>query len=220
MKILAGLQRADLDGSNVESLRELNNTPYGIAVDGLNEKLYVTNSRGKIQRMDLDGRDFEWNFITNLDSPNGIAVDVAAGKIYWTEAGKIRRANLNGRSRQDVVTGIGSLAGIALSVAPVNDEDAPAAPGAIAATADATALQANYPNPFNPETWIPYQLQHAADVTVTIYDLRGTIVRQLLLGHQPAGVYHSRSRAAHWDGRNNLGEPGRQWSLFLYVDCR
>ena len=208
------LQRADLDGSNVESVRTLNNVPYGIAVDGSNEKLYVTNSRGKIQQMDLDGRDFEWNFITNLDSPNGIAVDVAAGKIYWTEAGKIRRANLNGSSRQDVVTGIGSLAGIALSVAPV--EDAPAAPGAAAIAPNATALHANYPNPFNPETWIPYQLQHAADVTVTIYDLRGTIVRQLLLGHQPAGVYHSRSRAAHWDGRNNLGEPVAS-GLYFYT---
>ena len=210
------LQRADLDGSNVELVRALNNLPQGIAVDASNGKLYVTNSRGKIQRMNLDGRDFEWNFITNLDSPNGIAVDVAAGKIYWTEAGKIRRANLNGRNRQDVVTGIGALAGIALSVAPVNDDDAPAAPGAIAATSDATALHANYPNPFNPETWIPYQLQHAADVTVTIYDLRGTIVRQLLLGHQPAGVYHSRSRAAHWDGRNNLGEPVAS-GLYFYT---
>ena len=210
------LQRADLDGSNVETVRELNNLPYGIAVDGSNEKLYVTNSRGKIQRMNLDGKNFEWNFITNLDSPNGIAVDVAAGKVYWTEEGRIRRANLNGRNRQDVVTGIGTLAGIALSVAPVNDDDAAAAPGAAAATSDATALQANYPNPFNPETWIPYQLQHAADVTVTIYDLRGTVVRQLLLGHQPAGVYHSRSRAAHWDGRNNLGEPVAS-GLYFYT---
>ena len=210
---------ADLDGSNVASVRELNNVPQGIAVDGSNGKLYVTNSRGKIQRMNIDGKNFEWNFITDLDSPNGIAVDVAAGKIYWTEAGKIRRANLNGRSRQDVVTGIGSLSGIALSVAPVNDDDdddAAAAPKAVAATSDATALQANYPNPFNPETWIPYQLQHAADVTVTIYDLRGTIVRQLLLGHQPAGVYHSRSRAAHWDGRNNLGEPVAS-GLYFYT---
>ena len=200
------VQRADLDGSNVASVRELNNVPNGIAVDGSNGKLYVTNDQGRIQRMNLNGKSYEWNFITNLDSPQGIAVDVAAGKIYWTEADKIRRANLDGSNRQDVVTGIGSLAGIALSVAPVNN-DAPAAPGAVAATSEATALHANYPNPFNPETWIPYQLQHAADVTVTIYDLRGTIVRQLLLGHQPAGVYHSRSRAAHWDGRNALGEP-------------
>ena len=209
------IQRADLDGSNVASVRELNNVPYGIAVDGSNGKLYVTNDRGKIQRMNLDGSNYEWNFIIKLDSPLGIAVDVAAGKVYWTEEGTIRRANLNGSNRQDVVTGIESLAGIALSVAPVSME-APAAPAAAAIAPNATALHANYPNPFNPETWIPYQLQHAADVTVTIYDMRGMTVRQLLLGHQPAGVYHSRSRAAYWDGRNNLGEPVAS-GLYFYT---
>ena len=68
------------------------------------------------------------------------------------------------------------------------------------------ALLANYPNPFNPETWIPYQLSKSADVTLTIYNMRGVVVRQLKLGHQPAGAYLSRSRAIHWDGRNSIGE--------------
>ena len=67
---------------------------------------------------------------------------------------------------------------------------------------DNTALLSNFPNPFNPETWIPYQLAKSADVTLTIYDIRGRVVRTLLLGHQPAGFYQSRSKAAHWDGRN------------------
>ena len=70
-----------------------------------------------------------------------------------------------------------------------------------------TALLANYPNPFNPETWIPYQLATPVDVTVTIYDINGSIVRTLILGHQSAGVYHSQERAAYWDGRNAQGEP-------------
>ena len=69
-----------------------------------------------------------------------------------------------------------------------------------------TALLHNYPNPFNPETWIPYQLAHAADVTLTIYDMNGQVVRRLALGHQAAGMYRSRSRAAYWNGRNHLGE--------------
>ena len=69
-----------------------------------------------------------------------------------------------------------------------------------------TALLSNYPNPFNPETWIPYQLAAATDVTVTIYDVRGVVVRRLALGHQTVGFYQSRARAAHWDGRNQLGE--------------
>ena len=69
-----------------------------------------------------------------------------------------------------------------------------------------TALLANYPNPFNPETWIPYHLANPSGVTITIYDIRGTIVRRLNLGHQHEGYYTSRSRAAYWDGRNAIGE--------------
>ena len=69
-----------------------------------------------------------------------------------------------------------------------------------------TALLANYPNPFNPETWIPYHLSNDADVTLTIYDTKGVLVRQLDLGHQQAGYYTNRTRAAYWDGRNHLGE--------------
>ena len=67
-------------------------------------------------------------------------------------------------------------------------------------------LLPNYPNPFNPETWIPYQLADPADVTVAIYTPDGKIVRRLALGHKPIGIYQSKSRAAYWDGRNNIGE--------------
>ncbi len=72
---------------------------------------------------------------------------------------------------------------------------------------DETALLHNYPNPFNPETWIPYQLAEPAEVTLTIYAVNGTVVRRLALGHQPAGIYQTRTRAAYWDGKNDLGEP-------------
>jgi flagellar hook assembly protein FlgD len=67
-------------------------------------------------------------------------------------------------------------------------------------------LQPNYPNPFNPETWIPYQLATPAEVTLTIYDMNGEVVRRLDVGHQAAGLYQSRSRAVYWDGRNQRGE--------------
>ena len=70
-----------------------------------------------------------------------------------------------------------------------------------------TALLANYPNPFNPETWIPYQLAKPANVTLTIYSVEGALVRTLAIGYQAAGPYHSRNRAAFWDGRNAFGEP-------------
>ena len=70
-----------------------------------------------------------------------------------------------------------------------------------------TALLPNYPNPFNPETWIPYQLSEPADVTLNIYAVNGTLVRTLLLGYQPPGYYRNKNQAAYWDGCNNLGEP-------------
>ena len=69
-----------------------------------------------------------------------------------------------------------------------------------------TALHANYPNPFNPETWIPYQLATPAEVKLTIYDMNGGVVRRLEVGHQAAGMYRSRNRALYWDGRNERGE--------------
>ena len=72
---------------------------------------------------------------------------------------------------------------------------------------DKTALLPNYPNPFNPETWIPYHLAEPADVTVRIYAADGVLVRTLALGHQVAGIYESRTRAAYWDGKNGVGEP-------------
>ena len=74
------------------------------------------------------------------------------------------------------------------------------------ATPDKTVLFSNFPNPFNPETWIPYQLAEPAEVTLTIYNMRGVIVRALKLGHKSAGMYTSRSRAIHWDGRDMFGE--------------
>ena len=74
-------------------------------------------------------------------------------------------------------------------------------------TPEETLLLANYPNPFNPETWIPYQLSKSGSVNVSIYAADGKLVRTLTLGHQAAGIYESRSRAVYWDGRNDLGEP-------------
>jgi arylsulfatase A-like enzyme len=70
-----------------------------------------------------------------------------------------------------------------------------------------TVLLPNYPNPFNPETWIPYDLAEDSDVEIRIYNLRGESVRRLSIGFQVAGTYRSRSRAAYWDGRNTVDEP-------------
>ena len=69
-----------------------------------------------------------------------------------------------------------------------------------------TALLPNYPNPFNPETWIPYRLAEDGFVTLTIYDPRGRVIRRLDVGHQTASVYESRAQAIYWDGRNEVGD--------------
>ena len=70
-----------------------------------------------------------------------------------------------------------------------------------------TVLLPNYPNPFNPETWIPYDLAEDANVHFHIYNATGESIRRLSLGFQTAGTYRTRSRAAYWDGRNAVGEP-------------
>ena len=69
-----------------------------------------------------------------------------------------------------------------------------------------TQLFANYPNPFNPETWIPYELATDTNVRITIYNAQGVVIRTLELGQQAPGYYVGRDRAAYWDGRNALGE--------------
>ncbi len=306
-KHTGSVRRADLDGSNVESVRELNNVPYGITVDASKGKLYVTNSRGNVQRFNVDGSNFEGNFIVKLDSPQDIAIDAAGRKVYWTDRNGIQRANLDGSNIQDVVTGLMAPGAIAISGATATETTPPAttaaqskydvdgdgtignvdavlvagalgtnnlqydlnadgsvdfldlllifanfeetagAPSGIvmkftavqidnireqielleatndrspealrtlvylrrllaSASPAKTQLLANYPNPFNPETWIPYELETDAHVRIVIYNTRGTVVRQLDLGHQREGYYTGKGRAAYWDGRNAVGE--------------
>ena len=76
----------------------------------------------------------------------------------------------------------------------------------VTARPEKTQLLANYPNPFNPETWIPYELATDTNVRLTIYNTQGVVIRTLQFGHQSAGYYTERDRAAYWDGRNALGE--------------
>ena len=82
-----------------------------------------------------------------------------------------------------------------------------------------TQLLSNYPNPFNPETWIPYRLAEDAFVTLTIYNQTGQIVRTLDVGHQTAAVYESRSKAIYWDGRNGLGEQVASGVYFYHLSA-
>ena len=82
-----------------------------------------------------------------------------------------------------------------------------------------TELLHNYPNPFNPETWIPYRLTEDAFVALTIYDGSGQVVRTLDVGHQVAAVYESRSKAIYWDGRNDVGEQVASGVYFYHLSA-
>ena len=82
-----------------------------------------------------------------------------------------------------------------------------------------TELLANYPNPFNPETWIPYRLAEEAFVTLAIYDLSGRLVRTLDVGHRIASAYENRSKAIYWDGRNGLGEQVASGVYFYHLSA-
>lgn len=83
-----------------------------------------------------------------------------------------------------------------------------------------TLLAQNFPNPFNPETWIPYQLSKSTEVTLQIYDISGRLVRTLDLGWKPTGSYMTQSSAAYWDGRNNVGERVASGAYFYTLQTR
>ena len=82
-----------------------------------------------------------------------------------------------------------------------------------------TELLSNYPNPFNPETWIPYRLAEDAFVALTIYDRSGQVVRTIDVGHQTAAVYESRLKAIYWDGRNEFGETVASGVYFYHLSA-
>ncbi len=222
------IQRANLDGSNIEDLvTQRYSSPRGIAIgiislvnptteteaptitkedvngDGVvdvNDLVIVAQQYGKTGDNDADVNGDE---IVNVDDfiLVAAAVDSAAAapaaraqvQSHFTKAqlqGWLTEARASGNTSHTYQRGIAVLERLLALFTP-----------------EETALLANYPNPFNPETWIPYQLSKPADVTLTIYDIRGHVVRALDLGHQRAGMYQTRSRAAYWDGRNAFGEP-------------
>ena len=219
------IQRANLDGTNVEEVVEWRRVPQGIALDVKQGKIYsteinFTTGSGIIRRLNFDGTESQTVLKpanidlrkTRLSYPWGIVVDPYGGKIYWTDLnpGRIHRANLNGTDAQDFVTGVNGGRFIALDLTQameswsvVNHQDKqPTLWGRIRGN----ALLPNFPNPFNPETWIPYQLAEPAHVRIQIYDVLGQLVRELDLGEQSTGSHLSRQRAASWDGRNDRGE--------------
>ncbi|MAF12502.1 hypothetical protein CMK11_18810 [Candidatus Poribacteria bacterium] len=84
---------------------------------------------------------------------------------------------------------------------------------------NSTRVFANYPNPFNPETWIPFQLTAPADVRMHVYDAHGSRIRSLDLGRLTTGYYLRQGRAARWDGRNADGSHVSSGVYFVELDA-
>jgi hypothetical protein len=82
-----------------------------------------------------------------------------------------------------------------------------------------TELLQNWPNPFNPETWIPFELKEASDTSITIYDVHGQVVRRLNLGYIPAGAYQTKSKAVYWNGINDMGERVASGVYFYHLQA-
>jgi hypothetical protein len=168
--------------------------PPPMPVRGYSEFYAATTDRvGRLTRSVLPARqaDASWTLIVNLSEPGTLrwkGQSLPTGYRLTMELGE-ERFDLaeEGSTRLDV--GRRTFVARLAFVAPT-----------------ATRLMANYPNPFNPETWIPFELKEGSDVTVTVFDVSGNVVRRLDLGYREPGYYTSREEAAYWDGRNELGE--------------
>lgn len=106
---------AAFDGSDVQSVWILPSLPLGLGIDAIAKQLYVSVASGKIQRLRVDGSDFEPDFITGLTSPGRVSVDVGDGKLYWTDGDSIWRASLTGENIERVLTDLGAPAHLVLN---------------------------------------------------------------------------------------------------------
>ena len=186
------LLTVDVTGNGVVNFRDIvavaNN--YGKTVAGGANRKADVNNDGKVDIDDL---------IAVAE-----AVDAAAGAPALTQA-NIKTGSLQAADVQQWIRDAKAANADSVGIAAL--EQLLAALIHVEAPPKETVLLANYPNPFNPETWIPYELAEAAEIQVSIHASDGKLVRTLELGQRPAGVYQSRSRAAYWDGRNAQGEP-------------
>ena len=174
---------ADVNGDGVVNILDLVAVEQAFGKDGLQGDV---NGDGVVNVFDLvqvAGAIGGGGAAPSADSPDSSIVSAADVERWLTDAQSLDVGDANFQR------GIRFLEGLLAALTPKE-----------------TTLLPNYPNPFNPETWIPYRLARAAEVTITIYDTKGTLVRRLALGNQAAGYYAERGKAAYWDGRNERGE--------------
>ena len=177
---------ADVNGDGSVSILDLILVARDFGRNKFNPRMDV-NSDGKVNVLDLNFVAKSMDETVGAAAPSTFAIDNRISpKLIQTW---IAQAQIENDGSLAFQQGIANLQQLLAALLP-----------------ERTALLTNYPNPFNPETWIPYQLSEPAEVTVRIYAVNGTLVRTLNLGHQPTGLYHQRSRAAYWNGKNELGE--------------
>ena len=187
------LLTVDVTGNGVVNVNDLVEVAenYGKTVGGGANRRADVNNDGKV---DVD------DILAVIE-----AVDAAAAAPALTpadiETGSLQAADVQQwlRDAKQANADPASIAALERLLTSLNRRDLP--------VPKETVLLANYPNPFNPETWIPYQLAEPAEVTVSIHASDGKLVRTLELGQVPAGMYSDKDRAAYWDGRNAQGEP-------------
>ena len=161
---------------------------------------------GSVVTLTLSGRKYARSIFIIRDAISVSGIDGVT--IPWHEPDKKSDTEITVELEFDGNMNADTTLTFTIGAGAIANYDGPPLTAQITVTADReNALLANFPNPFNPETWIPYQLAKPTEVTITIYAMNGQIVRTLTLGHQPAGIYQTRSRAAYWDGKNQFGEP-------------
>jgi hypothetical protein len=178
-------EKLDVNGDTVVDLQDM--TIVAAHFDAVGENQADINEDGIVDIKDLLLVAGQLNAEAAAPSAYPLAISMLTAEEIQIWLNQAQQLDLSGTAYQK---GIALLQQLLIALAPKE-----------------TGLLPNYPNPFNPETWIPYQLAKPADVAVHIHSVKGNLIRTLALGHQPIGIYQRKSRAAYWDGKNELGEP-------------
>ena len=225
------VQSANLDGSMIKNVVEGLISPSKLAIGGANTAT-ITTAKKATTPAKKDNAKYDVNGDGTVDNTDASLVsagfDTGNAKYDVNGDGMVNFLDLLlvFDNRDDNAAGAPTIVGMRLTAIQIErieeqiglliatNDRSPAALRTlvylqqllVTARPEKTQLFANYPNPFNPETWIPYELATDTHVKITIYNTQGVVIRTLQFGHQSAGYYTDRDRAAYWDGRNALGE--------------
>ena len=226
------LQSANLDGSMIQNVVTGLISPSKLVIGGANTETSTTQSTQQPSAPAADNSAYDVNGDGSVDNTDAAlvagAMNTDDAKYDFNDDGTVNFLDLLLilDNRDDGAAAAPAIVGMKLNAIQIDhiqeqidlliatNDRSPAALRTlvylqqllVTARPNKTQLLANYPNPFNPETWIPYTLATDTEVKVTIYNTQGVVIRLIELGHQSAGYYTGRDRAAYWNGRNSHGE--------------